>query len=241
MTRECPHPGRRAALEGGTAGRGSRARSAFRRTLGSGRGARRGAAGVGSGDRPERSGPGLGNRPPAAIEPTGSHRYGQPWRVASANPYKRLQRARVDASRYPACAAFAACSGGNGCSPPRRDLSGSARWPAIGVRFTGARASRCSADAKPGSQPAAWSAASTAASRPGPDGISRRAMPAQGPCPPGGPPTSRPPRGGLSCSNGLGESRRRAEFERELIRERTVAGLKAARARGRKGGRKFAL
>ena len=29
-----------------------------------------------------------------------------------------------------------------------------------------------------------------------------------------------------------------AEFERELIRERTVAGLKAARARGRKGGRK---
>ena len=32
-----------------------------------------------------------------------------------------------------------------------------------------------------------------------------------------------------------------AEFERELIRERTVAGLKAARARGRKGGRKFAL
>ena len=32
-----------------------------------------------------------------------------------------------------------------------------------------------------------------------------------------------------------------AEFERELIRERTVAGLKVARARGRKGGRKFAL
>ena len=32
-----------------------------------------------------------------------------------------------------------------------------------------------------------------------------------------------------------------AEFERELIRKRTVAGLKAARARGRKGGRKFAL
>ena len=32
-----------------------------------------------------------------------------------------------------------------------------------------------------------------------------------------------------------------AEFERELIRERTRAGLKAARARGRKGGRKFAL
>lgn len=32
-----------------------------------------------------------------------------------------------------------------------------------------------------------------------------------------------------------------AEFERELIRERTLAGLMAARARGRKGGRKFAL
>ena len=32
-----------------------------------------------------------------------------------------------------------------------------------------------------------------------------------------------------------------AEFERELIRERTRAGLAAARARGRKGGRKFSL
>ena len=32
-----------------------------------------------------------------------------------------------------------------------------------------------------------------------------------------------------------------AEFESELIRERTVAGLQVARARGRKGGRKFAL
>lgn len=32
-----------------------------------------------------------------------------------------------------------------------------------------------------------------------------------------------------------------AEFERELIRERTLAGLQAARARGRNGGRKFAL
>ena len=32
-----------------------------------------------------------------------------------------------------------------------------------------------------------------------------------------------------------------AEFERELIRERTMAGLKSARARGRKGGREFAL
>ncbi len=32
-----------------------------------------------------------------------------------------------------------------------------------------------------------------------------------------------------------------AEFERELIRERTIAGLKAARARGRTGGRKPGL
>lgn len=32
-----------------------------------------------------------------------------------------------------------------------------------------------------------------------------------------------------------------AEFERDLIKERTMAGLAAARARGRKGGRKFAL
>jgi DNA invertase Pin-like site-specific DNA recombinase len=32
-----------------------------------------------------------------------------------------------------------------------------------------------------------------------------------------------------------------AEFERELIRERTIAGLASARARGRKGGRRFAL
>ncbi len=32
-----------------------------------------------------------------------------------------------------------------------------------------------------------------------------------------------------------------AEFEHELIRERTKAGLLAARARGRNGGRKFAL
>lgn len=32
-----------------------------------------------------------------------------------------------------------------------------------------------------------------------------------------------------------------AEFERELIRERTKAGLAASRARGRKGGRRFVL
>ena len=31
------------------------------------------------------------------------------------------------------------------------------------------------------------------------------------------------------------------EFERELIRERTIAGLSATRARGRKSGRKLAL
>ena len=31
------------------------------------------------------------------------------------------------------------------------------------------------------------------------------------------------------------------QFERDLIRERTLAGLAAARARGRKGGRSFAL
>jgi len=32
-----------------------------------------------------------------------------------------------------------------------------------------------------------------------------------------------------------------AEFERDLIRERTMAGLAAARARGRRGGRKPSL
>ena len=32
-----------------------------------------------------------------------------------------------------------------------------------------------------------------------------------------------------------------AEFERELISERTVAGLASARARGRKGGRPFTM
>jgi DNA invertase Pin-like site-specific DNA recombinase len=32
-----------------------------------------------------------------------------------------------------------------------------------------------------------------------------------------------------------------AEFERDMIRERTMAGLEAARARGRKGGRKHSL
>lgn len=32
-----------------------------------------------------------------------------------------------------------------------------------------------------------------------------------------------------------------AEFERDVIRERTFAGLEAARARGRKGGRRKAI
>lgn len=32
-----------------------------------------------------------------------------------------------------------------------------------------------------------------------------------------------------------------AEFERELITERTIAGLASARARGRKGGRPFKM
>jgi len=32
-----------------------------------------------------------------------------------------------------------------------------------------------------------------------------------------------------------------AEFERELISERTIAGLASARARGRKGGRPFKM
>lgn len=32
-----------------------------------------------------------------------------------------------------------------------------------------------------------------------------------------------------------------AQFERDLIRERTMAGLTAARARGRKGGRPYKL
>ena len=46
---------------------------------------------------------------------------------------------------------------------------------------------------------------------------------------------------GEPCVSCFGIFAALAEFERELIRERTVAGLKAALARGRKGGRKFAL
>ena len=47
-----------------------------------------------------------------------------------------------------------------------------------------------------------------------------------------------------NCSSGrlvFGIFATLAEFERELIRERTMAGLSAARARGRKAGRKYAL
>ncbi|MCP4051212.1 MAG: recombinase family protein [bacterium] len=42
-------------------------------------------------------------------------------------------------------------------------------------------------------------------------------------------------------SNSLSIFAALAEFERDLISERTKAGLAAARARGRKGGRKCAL
>ena len=58
------------------------------------------------------------------------------------------------------------------------------RWrskPAIGVRFTGARASRCSAEAYRGSHADALPATSIASSRPAPAGSSTRAMPVQGP------------------------------------------------------------
>ena len=79
---------------------------------------------------------------------------------------------------------------GQGVRPPCSRCRCRSR-PAIGVRFTEARASRCRADAKTGSQPAARSAASTAASRPIPDGISRRAMPALGPAHGPGSPTRR--------------------------------------------------
>lgn len=34
---------------------------------------------------------------------------------------------------------------------------------------------------------------------------------------------------------------RQSSFERDLIRERTMAGLRAARARGRQGGRRMKL
>ena len=47
-----------------------------------------------------------------------------------------------------------------------------------------------------------------------------------------------PPPTGASC---FGIFAALAEFERELIRERTLAGLTAARARGRHGGGTFAL
>jgi DNA invertase Pin-like site-specific DNA recombinase len=40
-----------------------------------------------------------------------------------------------------------------------------------------------------------------------------------------------------SASSAFCGAPQKAEFERNLIRERTLAGLKAARARGRNGGR----
>ena len=40
-----------------------------------------------------------------------------------------------------------------------------------------------------------------------------------------------------STSSAFCRELQKAEFERNLIRERTLAGLKAARARGRNGGR----
>ena len=51
---------------------------------------------------------------------------------------------------------------------------------------------------------------------------------------------------GIDTSNSIGQfffhiTGAFAKLERNLIRERTKAGLDAARARGRKGGRKFAL
>ena len=79
---------------------------------------------------------------------------------------------------------------GRGVHPPAAGAD-AVRGPRSASGFTGARASRCRADAKTGSQPAARSAASTAASRPIPDGISRRAMPAQGPAHGPGSPTRR--------------------------------------------------
>lgn len=49
------------------------------------------------------------------------------------------------------------------------------------------------------------------------------------------------PIAGSSTRSSFGIFATLAEFESELIRERTMAGLEAARARGRHGGRKFAL
>lgn len=45
----------------------------------------------------------------------------------------------------------------------------------------------------------------------------------------------------LPGRSGLSRNRSYAEFERELIIERTMAGLASARARGRNGGRPFKM
>jgi DNA invertase Pin-like site-specific DNA recombinase len=47
--------------------------------------------------------------------------------------------------------------------------------------------------------------------------------------------------GGWASYRGRGRPSALAEFERDIIRERTQAGLTAARARGRNGGRPRAL
>ena len=44
-----------------------------------------------------------------------------------------------------------------------------------------------------------------------------------------------------SASSALCRASHKAEFERELIRERTIAGLSSARARGRNGGRPYTM
>ena len=85
------------------------------------------------------------------------------------------------------------------------------------VRFTGTRASRCRADAKPGSQPAARAAASTAAARPMPDGISRRVMPAH---------PERPPRP------------RRCRAGPEVCRPTSMSSPRTSGRPGRAGGRR---
>ena len=265
----------------------------------------------------------------------------RPQEAGSAAPCRRCAgrrplpaRARPPATpRCPACGAFAAYSGGNGCSPPRRDSTDPTRpysrarppWRQGSPRpshpgpsaITASRASPVSrapssalpssANARSDSRTFATHAdrlrprledrrlavAGPAAGRPG-DGRRRRgqrlprprvrrprrpagtrqlpARPAEGRCArrlEARPPRSEPhppgqhrarPVGPAAWACGCSPARARrstprprpaascfgifaalAEFERELIRERTVAGLEAARARGRKGGRKFAL
>ena len=119
---------------------------------------------------------------------------------APVGPFRRRRDHAVRPSRLRSSTASRTARTARRASPWRRCRCRSR--PAIGVRFTGARASRCSADAKPGSEPVAWSAASTAAARPTPDGISRRAM-----ARPGARPARGRPRAG---SSHRGRSRRRA-------------------------------